>query len=536
MGSQGSLRIKIKKGDGTFLDLAAQAGANLLDVLRTNNFAVPADCAGQGVCGKCLVRAAGELARACQVQAVPGLDVELLAPEAEFAIRTEYRARGDGYAQADKSTGYALSPLSAQNPPARSSLSPPSSFCLAADIGTTTVVVQLAGIPGRAGTQNLTPRILGTRSFMNGQRIFGADVLSRIRHAQGGGLGQMSAIIRASLAEAAISLCAEANLPLRDLSMFSVAGNTAMIHILLGADCSPLGSHPYTTSLLLKDSYTFAEIFGPEYGEGPPLRILPWISAYVGGDITAGYLACRSSPAETALLLDLGTNGETLLWSGDKTWCCSAPSGPAFEGCGLTCGVGGIAGAISRVDLLEGNFICRTIKGAAPAGICGSGVLDLLACLRRGAYMDAGGRLEKSFFDKGLRLARSADGGDIIFTQGDVREVQLAKSAVRAGLEILLQESGLSAQKIETLYLAGGFGQELRLESAAAIGLLPPDLIPKAIPVGNSSLGGAIRVCSDPGLLREAAALREKTREILPASHPDFQNLFIRHLGFGGEG
>ncbi|MDR2800550.1 MAG: ASKHA domain-containing protein, partial [Desulfovibrio sp.] len=538
-------RITVKKGRTPFAEITAAEGANLLDALRDKGFALPADCGGQGLCGKCLVRVNGELRPACRLKVYEGLRLEL--PETEEAtIQTWYPARPEenpteprrgtqGSAEPEISPPFSPVGRSDAKSAALAQTARPDApggrgtsarrFCLAADIGTTTVVAQIA-----AFREGEAPRILGTRSFLNGQRSYGADVLSRIRSADEGNLGAMSAIIRSSLGDALFSLCAEAGLDPEEASSLCVAGNTAMIHILLGAPCSSLGRHPYTIRLDLKDSYTFAEVFGK--GNGPVVRILPWISAYVGGDISAGYLACRGRRPETALLLDLGTNGEMLLWSGERAWCCSAPSGPAFEGCGISCGVGGVRGAICRVDLLEGNLICRTIEGASPVGVCGSGVLDVLACLRRGGRIDAEGRLEERLFEKGARLARAADGRAITFTQGDVREAQLAKAAVRAGLEVLFMESGLRVEDLDSLYLAGGFGQQLRLESAVVAGLLPPEAAAKAIPVGNSALGGAMRLCGNPELLKEAQSLRERTLEILPAQHPDFQDLFIRHISF----
>ncbi|MDR1489292.1 MAG: ASKHA domain-containing protein [Desulfovibrio sp.] len=541
------VRIRVRKGGESFVEIAAAEGTNLLDALRDTGLAPPADCGGQGLCGKCLVRVNGESRPACRLKVRAGLCLEI--PETgEAAIQTGYRtpARPEENPgetrsraepeisppsfltdRADAKSAALTQPTRPDAPGGRDTSAVARRFCLAADIGTTTVVAQIA-----AFRQGEAPRILGTRAFLNEQRFYGADVLSRIRSADEGNLEAMSAIIRSSLGDAVFSLCAETGLDPEELSLLCAAGNTAMIHILLGQPCSSLGRHPYTIGLKLKDSYTFAEVFGK--GDGPGVLILPWISAYVGGDISAGYLACRGKRPETALLLDLGTNGEMLLWSGDRAWSCSAPSGPAFEGCGISCGVGGVRGAICRVDLLEGNFICRTIGDAAPIGLCGSGVLDVLACLRRGGCIDAEGRLEERFFEKGARLARAADGRDITFTQGDVREAQLAKAAVRAGLEVLFMESGLRAEDLDSLYLAGGFGQQLRLESAVVAGLLPPEAAAKAVPVGNSALAGAMRLCGNPELLKEAQTLRERTTEILPARHPDFQDLFIRHISFEG--
>jgi uncharacterized 2Fe-2S/4Fe-4S cluster protein (DUF4445 family) len=306
-----------------------------------------------------------------------------------------------------------------------------------------------------------------------------------------------------------------------------------MIYLLMNYRCDSLGAYPFDPEFAVKERYTFRETFGSD-AFNCPVYIVPWVSAYVGGDITAGYLACCAGTDETALLIDMGTNGEMMLWSGDRIWCCSTAGGPAFEGGGIEYGTGSIPGAISKVDLMDGKFVCETIGGTSPVGICGSGVLDVSACMLRGGYVDESGRMDSQYFNDGVVIAEGA-GKKIIFTQKDMREIQLAKSAIRAGVEIMLKVSEFPAGQIDTVYLAGGFGQKLRLESAVEIGLLPEKLREKTSTSGNSALGGCVKICRNMKMMDAAYALAKKAIEVQLNTHPDFQDLFMEHMLFGQE-
>jgi uncharacterized 2Fe-2S/4Fe-4S cluster protein (DUF4445 family) len=394
---------------------------------------------------------------------------------------------------------------------------------IAVDIGTTTVVLQLI--------DSLSGNAVKTRSFLNAQRQYGEDVISRIQYANEGGLDVLKDAIRLSLLGAIQSLCSDVDIEPERLEYICIAGNTTMMYLLLGYPCNSLGVFPFEPEFARKDVYDFSEVFGTDVCKCP-VYLLPWISAYVGGDITAGYLDCRGKGSETAFLIDMGTNGEMILWAGDNTLCCSTAAGPAFEGGGITFGTGSIPGAISKVDLADDSFICETISGAEPVGICGSGVLDASACLLRGEFVDETGRMEDPYFDDGVVIANRSNDKPILFTQKDVRELQLAKSAIRAGVEILLKEAGLSISQLDAVYLAGGFGQKLRIESAVAVGLLPDEMAQKVRSIGNSSLGGCVRTCRDLKMLEEAEALTKRAKEVQLSAHPDFNDLFMDYMSF----
>jgi uncharacterized 2Fe-2S/4Fe-4S cluster protein (DUF4445 family) len=495
-------KIKVITASGETLELEALAGQNLLDILRVNDVSIAANCGGRGTCGKCVVSVDGRERLACQTDAADGMRVKVKSGEESFVIIEDY-ASGKNLAEAIDNFD---------------------DLSVAVDIGTTTVVLQL--IDSGSG------KVASTRSFLNPQRQYGEDVISRIQFANEGGLESLRDAIRKSLLDAIKSLCADVNTDPSLLKRVCVAGNTTMMYLLLGYVCVSLGVYPFEPEFPHKDEYTFGEVFGAD-ADGPPVYLLPWVSAYVGGDITAGYLDCRGDEGETVFLIDMGTNGEMMLWNGDKVFCCSTAAGPAFEGGGITCGTGSIPGAISKIELDRDTYACETIGGAEPVGICGSGVLDAAACLLEAEIIDETGRMDEEYFDCGVVIAERKDKKQILFTQKDIRELQLAKSAIRAGVEILMSEAGLDISQLDAVYLAGGFGQKLRIESAVKIGILPEEMAQKVRSIGNSSLGGCARVCRDLALLGEADGLAKRTQEMPLSTHPKFQDLFMDNMAFG---
>jgi uncharacterized 2Fe-2S/4Fe-4S cluster protein (DUF4445 family) len=497
-----TVKIKVITALGGEVDVEARAGANLLDVLRVNDISIAANCGGRGTCGKCVVQIGDAERLACQTETADGMRVKIASGEHSFVILEDY--------------------ASSEN--SRETIENFDDLSVAVDIGTTTVVLQL--LDSKSG------HVASTRSFLNPQRQYGEDVISRIQHANEGGLDSLRDAIRSSLLGAVKSLCRDVKVEPSRLVHICIAGNTTMMYLLLGYACNSLGAYPFEPEFPHKDRYTFGEVFGSDICE-TPVYLLPWVSAYVGGDITAGYLDCGGQDGETAFLIDMGTNGEMMLWHNDRVFCCSTAAGPAFEGGGITCGTGSIPGAISKIDLVDGRYVCETIGGAEPVGICGSGVLDASACLLRAEIVDETGRMSGRYFKDGVVIADRGDKKPILFTQKDIRELQLAKSAIRAGVEILLSEAGLSISELDSVYLAGGFGQKLRIESAVEIGILPGEMAQKVRSVGNASLGGCVKVCRDLTLLGDAQMLAKKTKEMPLSTHPDFQDLFMDNMAFG---
>ena len=345
---------------------------------------------------------------------------------------------------------------------------PREGFGLAIDLGTTSVALALIDLT--------TGAVVARHSFMNPQRGLGADVITRIAAANAGKLDDLQGRITAALNDGVKALMNAKGV--QTLADVVIAGHTAMTYLLLGLPCESLGAAPFRPAYALRDTY-----------EGLPgidcsVRVAPHISAFVGGDVTAGLLHVIGEGAPRFLLMDLGTNGEMALWDHGTLWVTSTAAGPAFEGAGLDGGA--------------------------------SAVIEKLACLVREDAADETGRL--------------LDAGKSPFTQKQIRDLQLAKSAVRTGTELLLETAGLAYDALDAVYLAGGVGQAIDADDAVTVGLLPSAGRVRA--VGNASLGGAARMLLDPAKQEAAREMAARAREVSLAAHPRFQELFAEYMGF----
>jgi len=356
-------------------------------------------------------------------------------------------------------------------------LEPRDGYGVAVDIGTTSVVLALFDLK--------TGVCAARHSFMNPQRVYGPDVISRIDAANKGALADLQNKIRSGVALGVQTLlnAHDDALPLVEVV---VAGNTVMTHLLLGLSCESLGVFPFKPVHCLAERYDFQRVFGAS-AYNCPVYIVPWFAGFVGGDITAGLLSVLPGATERFLLIDLGTNGEMALYDRGELTVTATAAGPAFEG--------------------------------SAHGGGASGVLDDLARLVREEAVDETGLL--------------AENAPALFTQKEIRDLQLAKSAVRSGLEILLESAGLDYETLDAVYLAGGIGQTLNVDSAVTVGLLPTALKAKVRAVGNASLGGAARLLLSP----KRAAMDMKTlfaavSEINLADHPRFNELFMENMFF----
>lgn len=339
--------------------------------------------------------------------------------------------------------------------------------CYALDIGTTTLALALVDID--------SGRILRTVSRGNPQRRRGDDVISRIEYCRRGGAGELCAVLRDAINGmiASLGLGGEREL--------FASGNTVMLHLLLGADCSGMGAFPYTPSFTASQRRTGEEL--GLFGVSEAVT-LPCISAFVGADITAG-IACMASPppGRYAMLVDLGTNAEIALLSARGTVCTSAAAGPCFEGASISCGMSAAPGAICSFSIgRDGEAVYRTVGGGEPVGICGTGLIDAVAELIRVGAVDSSGALRGG----GYRIAP-----DVLLTQEDIRELQLAKSAVRSAIETLLYREHVSESDVSEVCVSGGFATELDLKSAVKLGLIPYKLAARCRAVANTSLAGA---------------------------------------------
>jgi uncharacterized 2Fe-2S/4Fe-4S cluster protein (DUF4445 family) len=271
-----------------------------------------------------------------------------------------------------------------------------------------------------------------------------------------------------------------------EIVKLAIAGNTTMLHLLLGEDPLPLALFPFRARFLEERKLTGGELT-LNCHPSAEVKILPSISAYIGADIVAGLASIAPSDKyRNFLFMDIGTNGELALVTPDRIWCCSTAAGPAFEGARISCGMGAVDGAISAYSN-EGYTVIGSEK---PAGICGSGLIDIVAWLLDKGTIDSEGLLIEDFTI--VPASETGSGREIVFTRNDVREVQLAKSAIISGVRILVKQSGLNFGDIDVLFLAGGFGNYINIPGAIRIGLLPFQMEDRIIPLGNTSGTGAL--------------------------------------------
>lgn len=492
--------------------LQARPGETVLSVLQRLGLSAPeAPCGGNGTCKKCLVTVEG-LGRVLACQTPVTADCTVILPEQRAgAVIASGGAAADFPLSADQGLGAAV------------------------DIGTTTVVAHLY--------DRADGRLLGTKSGLNCQRAFGADVISRIQYAldHPDGLARLTGAIRAQLHGFLAELCAEAGRDMEELSAVTVAANTVMEHIYAGLSPASIAAAPFTPLSLFGESAS-GERFGLD--ERIQVYLAPAVAGYVGGDITAGLLASGAYRAERPVLfLDIGTNGEMALGSAPTGFlCCAAAAGPAFEGAAISQGMAAADGAVSRAELVDGAVRVHVLGGGAAKGVCGSGLVDALAVMLDLGAVDATGRLlpADEAPEKALPWLEEDNGGGVRFrltdgvylTERDVRQLQLAKAAIAAGIRTLLDEAGLAEEDVAALYLAGGFGNYIRRESAAAIGLLPASMLERIVSVGNSAGQGAAAVLLSDRARSDLTGLSARCRYIELSGHRSFHDHFIDCMMF----
>ncbi|MBS7262261.1 MAG: DUF4445 domain-containing protein [Eubacteriales bacterium] len=384
-------------------------------------------------------------------------------------------------------------------------------YGIAVDIGTTTVVGYLYDL--------LTGKNMDIYSALNAQRACGADVISRVKYCMEHetGLETLTEAIRGQIGEMTRVFCGQ----VRKEQIYSVTftGNTVMMHLLVGADPTRIANAPFipvfTQSLELPASDIGLDLPRAQ------ATIMPGVSGFVGADTVAAALACGIGESEEiCLLADIGTNGEIVLGNRHQLLACSVAAGPAFEGANISCGTGGVVGAIDHV---ESDMKFTTIGNGEAAGICGSGILDLTAVCLENGIISSSGRIRNE--EKKISLTKN-----VTVTQKDIREIQLAKGAVCAGIRLLLQKYGISADRIERFYLAGGFGNYLRAKSAARIGMFPEKLLSKTIPAGNAAGRGAVRAMLSEAGRRRADELHRQIRYEELSAEPRFTELFAESM------
>lgn len=414
-------------------------------------------------------------------------------------------------------------------------------FGVAFDIGTTTVVGLLVDLANQ--------KVIATHSETNPQSAFGADVISRISAAEKpGGLEALANIIRQCLNRIVLGLCASANIKLNEIYTVTIAGNSTMQHLLLGISPLSLVRKPYIPVFKNMEPFMPGEI---DLSINPAGRVilLPNIASFVGADTTAAILAAdQDISVNPILLIDLGTNGEMALGNSKRLFACSTAAGPAFEGAHIRDGMRASTGAITDVAITD-DVIVTTINGAKPRGICGSGIIKAIAELIKQRIITSTGRFRKDIAEQlspnlAWRFkykdnqwefvlvagAYSATGLDISITQSDIRQIQLVKSAICSGIQILIEKANLDEPI--PVFLAGAFGNYIDIESALQIGMIPGFSKEQVKSIGNAAGVGAVQALLSKEKLERCLNIANKVEFIELADEPNFQKFFLANLSF----
>ncbi len=381
----------------------------------------------------------------------------------------------------------------------------------AVDIGTTTIAVSLHRDGASAGTMG----------EWNPQSVLGADVISRIEASLEGQAEKLAELVRNAVSRLLQSLAERAGEQAEEIETVVITGNTAMLYFLMGKNPECLSRAPFEADELFGIWTT-----GEELGlccKTAKVYLPRCISAFVGADITTAILGTGIRGTDPgSMMVDVGTNGEIVLFWKDRLICCATAAGPAFEGAGLSCGMRGVSGAIDHVKWENGSWKLHVIGGGTPAGICGSGVIDGVAGLLESGLLDETGYLEEDVsFD-----------GNVGLSAQDIRQVQLAKSAIRAGMETLLLLTGVGSAELGQLYVAGGFGSYMSVENAERIGLFPKIDRQRIRICGNAALAGAERILHDRDFEKEASELAKRAETVNLGGNAAFQDFYMEQMMF----
>lgn len=457
-------------------------------VLKQAGIVLPHPCGGIGTCGKCAIEIIGSISQPEEAERLAG---------SRLSCRT--RLYGNAIVTL-KNT----SPLHAEG--FQTSIAPGADtgkkIGCAADIGTTTIALSVYDLS--------TGSCLAAATGRNPQAVFSADVMGRIDAALNGSLATMQARITSCL-----QTLADETGYLDQIDYWCITGNTTMLYLLTGRSPDSLAYAPYTADHLFGEEITFL---------GKPAYLPSCMHAFVGADITCAALASgMCDTAETSLLCDIGTNGEIILWKNKTFYVTSTAAGPVFEGAGISCGCQSIPGAIEAVSLQQGGLSVKTIDNVKPVGLCGSGVIDAVACLLENGILDETGAMEED----AVALCEG-----ISLTREDIRNVQLAKGAIAAGIRTLLEATSTSEEEISVFYLAGGFGKHLHPDSAVRIGLFPASLKNKIKILGNAALQGAAAMLTEDAAKNTAQTFAQKSSYVSLPDYPTFGKNYIEELSF----
>lgn len=444
----------------------AENGEKLSDILIKNNLRQEHPCGGRGTCGKCTVLIDGQKELSCLYRVTKDIDVILAQKNEILSV--------SGADVTYKKT---------------------ESMCLVLDIGTTTLAMALLSLDEK--------KIVKVITRTNPQRIFGADIMSRIEYCIKNGVHEIQKILLDEVNEMIN------NFGFSQADRMYISGNTTMLHIFAGINPSSIGTAPYSP-VFLESKILKTDIIKEAV-------LLPSISSFIGADLVAGLnLTEMPSEGKYNLLVDLGTNAETVLFSEERILCTSAAAGPCFEGVNISCGMSATDGAI--FSYRKGKI--ETIGSTAAKGICGTGLVDIIAVLLSDGVIDKTGFMECEEFE----ITEN-----VFLTQRDVREFQLAKSAIYSAVISLIRNAGISFNDIEKMYISGGFSAKLNISNAVITGLIPEELKNKCESINNSSLLGTVKFVFEENNL---SLFTEKAEYIDLSGDKYFSDLFMENMMF----
>ncbi|MFI5366655.1 MAG: ASKHA domain-containing protein [Candidatus Binatia bacterium] len=487
--------------------ITVERGTSLRNVLHAYGVEFP--CGGRGRCSGCRIKQIGGSLPVTTDQ-TDALTSAELADGWRLACR--YTADSDLVLEIGQWESVILADHS------HFEFTPRAGLGIAVDLGTTTIVAQLLDLQ--------SGQVLAVRTAVNPQTIHGSDVMTRIQLAVDGGQhAQLVTELRHGLGTMLAKLVAAARLDAPQVTTVVIAGNTVMHHLFCGIDVTPLSRAPFETAEGGPRCFRARELVWKLAGD-PTVRFLPCLGGFVGSDILCGILATKMQQSATPLMLvDLGTNGEIVIGNRERMLCASTAAGPAFEGGRIVMGMRATTGAISEVTIEAGTLRCRVIGDVAPRGLCGSGLVDAVAAGLDLGLIHQSGRLANG--GRALELAPP-----VTLVQNDIRQLQLAKAAIAAGIHILQARFGDTTDITPPLYLAGAFGNYVNRASARRIGLISaPD--EQIEPAGNTALLGAKMAlfANDPED-DDFHALRARIEHVPLAADPDFHERYIDGVAF----
>lgn len=486
----------------------AKMGESLMSVMRRSGIPAEFPCGGNHICGKCRVLTDSIGLTPCNEN-----EKLLIGDQEGVRLACFAKIRGECTIEIESSKAPCVE-MEGENKEYEADPIYEGDYGMAFDIGTTTIAGYLFS------AESIRPA--AAIGEVNIQRTYGADVISRVQFCVEKGINLLSNLIKQQINDMMVKLCEKAGIGKEEIRMISVCGNTVMLHLFAGLHPASIAVAPFKAPTL----------FG--YSINPCLRDFPWVEAYlpkcaasyVGADIVCAILASGiMEKKKSILLIDIGTNGEMGLWHKENLYCCSTAAGPAFEGAGISCGSGATPGAICNVGWKDDKLTYKTIQNQQATGICGSGIIDVMAVAILHGLIEYNGKIKNP--DQKLFLSES-----LFLNQEDIRKIQYAKGAIRGGIETLLNKADITAAYLEEIILCGGFGANLDPVSAETIGLLPEGSAQKTLFFGNGAGVGVGQILQSKEKRKAAEAIAESAKVVELSFSPFFMEKYVEHMNF----